>query len=40
MGFRGVIAHQSFDLDVEQILVICEASLPGLILAVQALLHG
>ena len=28
MGFRDVIAHQYFDLDAEQILVICEQSLP------------
>ncbi len=40
MGFRDVIAHQYFDLDVEQILVICEQSLPGLIHAVQDLLEN
>ena len=28
MGFRDVIAHQYFDLDAEQILVICKQSLP------------
>jgi uncharacterized protein with HEPN domain len=40
MGFRDVIAHQYFDLDAEQILVICQQSLPGLIDAVQDLLEG
>ncbi len=40
MGFRDVIAHQYFDLDVEQVLVICDQSLPGLILAVQDLLEN
>lgn len=40
MGFRDVIAHQYFDLDVEQVLVICEQSLPGLIGAVRNLLEG
>jgi uncharacterized protein with HEPN domain len=40
MGFGDVIAHQYFDLDVEQVLVICEQSLPGLILAVQDLLEN
>lgn len=38
MGFRDVIAHQYFDLDVEQVLVICDQSLPSLILAVEDLL--
>jgi uncharacterized protein with HEPN domain len=28
MGFRDVIAHQYFDLDEEQVLLICEQSLP------------
>jgi uncharacterized protein with HEPN domain len=37
MGFRDVIAHQYFDLDSEQILLICEQSLPALIAAVRAL---
>jgi uncharacterized protein with HEPN domain len=32
-----VIAHQYFDLDSEQILLICEQSLPALIAAVRAL---
>jgi len=40
MGFRDVIAHQYFDLDVEQVLVICEQSLSGLIHAVQDLLES
>ena len=40
MGFRDVIAHQYFDRDAEQILVICEQSLPGLMDAVPALLEG
>jgi len=38
MGFRDVIVHQYFDLDVEQVLVICNQSLPSLILAVEDLL--
>lgn len=37
MGFRDVIAHQYFDLDSEQVLLICEQSLPELIAAVRAL---
>jgi uncharacterized protein with HEPN domain len=40
MGFRDVIAHQYFDLDVEQVLVICDQSLPSLILAVEDLLKN
>jgi uncharacterized protein with HEPN domain len=36
-GFRDVIAHQYFDLDSEQVLLICEQSLPSLITAVRAL---
>ncbi len=40
MGFRDVIAHQYFDLDVEQIMVICEQSLPDLLRAVQELLNS
>jgi uncharacterized protein with HEPN domain len=39
MGFRDVIAHQYFDLDVEQVLVICEQSLPDVIAAIQDLLR-
>jgi uncharacterized protein with HEPN domain len=37
MGFLDVIAHQYFDLDSEQVLLICEQSLPELIAAVRAL---
>lgn len=37
MGFRDVIAHQYFDLDAEQVLLICQQSLPGLLDAVRAL---
>ena len=37
MGFRDVISHQYFDLDSEQVLLICEQSLPSLITAVRAL---
>ena len=37
MGFRDVIAHQYFDLDVEQVLVICRDALPEVLLAVTAL---
>lgn len=40
MGFRDVIAHQYFDLDVEQVLIICDQSLPRLILAIQDLLES
>lgn len=40
MGFRDVMAHQYFDLDREQDLLICEQSLPALIAAVQALRQG
>jgi uncharacterized protein with HEPN domain len=40
MGFRDVIADQYFDLDVEQVLVICDQSLPSLILAVEDLLKN
>jgi uncharacterized protein with HEPN domain len=29
MGFRDVIAHQYFDLDAEQVLLICQDALPG-----------
>jgi uncharacterized protein with HEPN domain len=37
MGFRDVIAHQYFDLDAEQVLLICQQSVPGLLDAVRAL---
>ena len=37
MGFRDVIAHQYFDLDAEQVLVICRDALPEVLLAVTAL---
>ena len=40
MGFRDVIAHQYFDLDIEQVLVICEQSLPDVITAIQDLLKN
>ena len=35
MGFRDVIAHQYFDLDVEQVLLICQDALPGLLSAIR-----
>ena len=34
MGFRDVIAHQYFDLDAEQVLLICQEALPGLLEAI------
>ena len=37
MGFRDMIAHQYFDLDAEQILLICRDSLPGLLAAIRLL---
>ncbi|MCT0224016.1 DUF86 domain-containing protein [Synechococcus sp. CS-1328] len=37
MEFRDVIAHQYFDLDSAQVLLICEQSLPALIAAVRTL---
>jgi uncharacterized protein with HEPN domain len=37
MGFRDVIAHQYFDLDAEQVLLICRHSLPGLLNAIRSL---
>jgi uncharacterized protein with HEPN domain len=37
MGFRDVIAHQYFDLDAEQILLICKVALPGLLDAIRRL---
>ena len=37
MGFRDVIAHQYFDLDEEQVLLICEQSLPEMAAAIRLL---
>jgi uncharacterized protein with HEPN domain len=37
MGFRDVIAHQYFDLDSEQVLLICQEALPGLLSAIRSL---
>jgi len=37
MGFRDVIAHQYFDLDEEQVLLICEQSLPVIATALRQL---
>jgi len=37
MGFRDVIAHQYFDLDSEQVLLICQEALPSLLSAIRAL---
>lgn len=37
MGFRDVIAHQYFDLDAEQVLLICRQALPDMLQAVIAL---
>jgi uncharacterized protein with HEPN domain len=37
MGFRDVIAHQYFDLDAEQVLLICQQALPGVLAAIRAL---
>jgi len=37
MGFRDVIAHQYFDLDAEQVLLICRHALPGLLNAIRLL---
>lgn len=34
MGFRDVIAHQYFDLDAEQVLLICSQALPDMLSAV------
>ena len=31
IGFRDVIAHQYFDLDAEQVLLICQDALPGVL---------
>ena len=37
MGFRDMIAHQYFDLDAEQILLICRDSLPDFLAAIRLL---
>ena len=37
MGFRDVITHQYFDLDAEQVLLICQEALPGLLGAIRIL---
>ena len=37
MGFRDVIAHQYFDLDAEQMLLICQEALPGVLDAIRSL---
>jgi uncharacterized protein with HEPN domain len=37
MGFRDVIAHQYFDLDAEQVLLICQEALPGVLDAIRSL---
>jgi uncharacterized protein with HEPN domain len=37
MGFRDVIAHQYFDLDAEQVLLICKEALPAVLKAVRSL---
>lgn len=37
MGFRDVIAHQYFDLDAEQVLLICSQALPDMLQAIIAL---
>jgi uncharacterized protein with HEPN domain len=37
MGFRDVIAHQYFDLDAEQVLLICRDALPGVLAAILSL---
>ena len=37
MGFRDVIAHQYFDLDSEQVLLICRDALPGVLAAIRSL---
>jgi len=39
MGFRDVIAHQYFDLDAEQVLLICQDALPGVLSAISSLEH-
>ncbi len=37
MGFRDVIAHQYFDLDAEQVLLICQDALPAVLIAIRSL---
>ena len=37
MGFRDVIAHQFFDLDAEQVLLICQDALPAVLSAIRSL---
>ncbi|MCP9815144.1 DUF86 domain-containing protein [Synechococcus sp. GreenBA-s] len=37
MGFRDVIAHQYFDLDAEQVMLICQQALPGVLAAILTL---
>ena len=37
MGFRDVIAHQYFDLDAEQVLLICQEALPAVLSAIRSL---
>ena len=37
MGFRDVIVHQYFDLDAEQVLLICQEALPGVLDAIRTL---
>jgi uncharacterized protein with HEPN domain len=37
MGFRDVIAHQYFDLDTEQVLLICQEALPEVLEAIRCL---
>jgi uncharacterized protein with HEPN domain len=37
MGFRDVIAHQSIDLDSEQVLLICKEALPEVLAAIRSL---
>ncbi|KEF42915.1 MAG: hypothetical protein ER33_03340 [Cyanobium sp. CACIAM 14] len=37
MGFRDVIAHQYFDLVAEQVLLICQEALPGVLEAIRTL---
>ena len=37
MGFRDVIAHQYFDLDSEQVLLVCQDALPGVLNAIRSL---
>ena len=37
MGFRDVIATQYFDLDAEQVLLICQDALPAVLSAIRSL---